>query len=126
MEVINLLYTLDDLLKNKKLKRKVWFDGCMLLISKLDEVNKMTKNVHFEKKSQAVVGNDFNDFVELANRIYVSQKALYFAHFTKRYEGDEYHTLLRKVKNDLARLKADVTEKSHLHDVKGEQNAQTL
>lgn len=104
-EVINDLYRLVRLLNQGKIRRTEWFRSCIKLTDSLFEVNKLIRNSQFLISSERAVGNEFNQFVELTNRIFIGLKALYMAYYTKRYHTFDYYQLFQQVQKDLVHLK---------------------
>lgn len=119
MEVINDLYRLIDLLNQKKIRRTEWFSRCIKLTSSLFEVNTLVQNSQFMVKSQRAVGDEFNQFVTLTNRIFIGLKALYMAYYSKRYHKFDYNQLLQEIQNDLVRLKTYVVGEQVSHVTSG-------
>ncbi|AHE66242.1 hypothetical protein Loa_00673 [Legionella oakridgensis ATCC 33761 = DSM 21215] len=71
-------------------------------------VNNLVHNAQFLISAKRAVGEEFEDFRELINRIFVGQKALYFAHYTKRHQKYDYQQLLQQIQADLEQLKTIV------------------
>lgn len=117
-EVIDDLYILVRLLNQGKIRRTEWFRACIKLTDSLFAVNMLIRNAQFIIKSEGAVGDEFNQFVELTNRIFIGLKALYMAYYTKRYHKFDYYQLFQQVQADLVRLKAFVigVEKMDLSD----------
>ncbi|HAT6325034.1 TPA: FUSC family protein [Legionella pneumophila subsp. pneumophila] len=104
-EVIDDLYRLVRLLNQGKIKKTEWFQACIKLTDSLFEVNKLITNSQFLISSEHAVGDEFNQFVELANRIFIGLKALYMAYYTKHYHTFDYYQLFQQVQKDLVHLK---------------------
>ncbi|KTC86903.1 FUSC family protein [Legionella brunensis] len=109
-EVINDLYRLVDLLNQEAIRRRDWFSSCIKLTDSLFEVNTLMRNAQFADKSARAVGDEFNQFVDLGNRIFIGLKALYMAYYTKRYHKFDYNQLFQQVQADLLRLKTFVID----------------
>ncbi|KTD76506.1 FUSC family protein [Legionella waltersii] len=117
-EVINDLYALVRLLNKGKMKRSTWFTTCIKLTDSLFEVNMLMNNMHFVLSSTRAVGDEFNRFVELSNRIFIGLKAVYIAYYTKHYHMLNYYQLFQQVQMDIEQLKTFVLadEKIDLND----------
>ena len=105
IEAVNQLYDLVDLLEKDKIRRKEWFSKCLKLTNCIFEMNNLVHNKQFELSAKRVVGNEFNEFFELENRVFIGAKALYLAHHTKRHGKYDYLQLKKQVHDDLDRLK---------------------
>ena len=108
-EVILRHRTLACLRNQKKISRTEWFKTCVALTNASFEVNSLLKNAQFTVSSNRAVGNEFFNFVEQSNRIFIGQKALYYAHYTKRYNKYDYRRLTKQLEVDLAQLKTIVS-----------------
>ncbi len=108
--VVKDLEKLVKLLNHGKISRSQWFRSCIELNRSLTEVNQLIKNSSFEYSSKKVVGEEFNQFVELTNKIFINIKALYSAYHTKRYLKYDYQQLYKQVVNDLATLERSLNE----------------
>lgn len=108
-EVIHRHLVLENLLNNKKIHHITWFKACVALTRSLFEVNSLVHNAQFSVSSKRAVGDEFDKFAELTNRIFIGQKALYYAHYTKRYSKYDYNHLQLQVESDLAKLKTIVS-----------------
>lgn len=107
-EVVQDLYYLVGLLNQDKIRRAVWFKGCIQLTSSLFEVNTLIQNASFVHRSERAVGDEFNQFVTLTNRIFIGLKALYMANYTKKCHKFDYEQLYQQMQIDLVRLKSYV------------------
>lgn len=114
-EVINDLYRLVNLLSQKKIRRRDWFSQCIKLTDSLFEVNTLVHNIQFAYKSELAVGDEFNQFALLTNRIFVGLKALYMAYYTKRYHKFDYNQLFQQVREDLIHLRTFVIDEQQTH-----------
>lgn len=103
-EVLQHLSELVNLLNQDKIQRTKWYHGCVALNRSLNEVNNLVRNAQFLHSSEQAVGDEFNYFVALSNRIFVALKALYSAYYTKRYHKHDYFDLYNQVQADLAQL----------------------
>lgn len=103
--VLNALFSLNVLLGRKKIKRQEWFKHCISLTSYMSTMNNLLNSANFLKGSDRAVGDDFKIFVRISNRIYINQKALYFAHYGKTYGTKTYYRLFDHVIFDLSELK---------------------
>jgi len=109
-EVISGLNRLVLLLNSNKIKRGDWFRSCIKLTGSIFAVNSLINNAQFEISSVQAVGGEFNQFVELTNRIFIGLKALYLAQSTKRHHKFDYNKLFQQVQFDLAQLEKIVTD----------------
>jgi hypothetical protein len=117
-EVINDLYALVRLLNKGKIKRSTWFTTCIKLTDSLFEVNMLMHNLQFVVSSTRAVGDEFNRFAELSNRIFIGLKAVYIAYYRKHYHLLNYYQLFLQVQLDIEQLKTFVLteEKIDLND----------
>lgn len=103
--VLNSLITLTTTLGRKRISHYEWFKHCIEVTSHMSNMNELLTSAQFIKQSNEAVGGDFKLFVRLSNRIYRNQKALYFAHYGKRYGTKKYFRLFDQVLFDLSELK---------------------
>ena len=113
-DVVNHLLGLINLLNQEKIDRNRWFNACINFNRSLNEVNNLVNNSAFEHSSEAVVGDEFNRFVLLTNKIFVALKALYSAYYTKRYHKHDYNQLFLQVQQDLIELQQLVNSQQNL------------
>lgn len=113
-KIIADLKTLLDLLNSDSNSKNKWFSACTHLSSNLTEVNQLVRNAEFEYSSEKVVGEEFNQFVDDANKIFIDLKALYSACFVKRYNRHDYEGLFLQINTDLAKLEQIVSQKLQL------------
>lgn len=99
--ILNLLKAMVVQINQEKINRLEWFDICLNLNQSLNEVNALVHNAEFEYSSERVVGEEFNQFVELTTSIFISLKALYSAYYTNRFHKHDYNKLVMQVENDL-------------------------
>lgn len=104
-EVVHDLYRLVHLLNQGKIKRTDWFESCLKLTRSLHEVDMLIENAQFMVRSERTVGDEFTEFVLLANRIFIGLKALYMAYYTPHYHKFNYYQLLQQVQADIVHLK---------------------
>jgi len=124
VEVVQDLYRLVHLLNQEKIKRTDWFEGSLKLTRSLHEVTVLIENSHFMVRSERAVGDEFTEFVELANRIFIGLKALYMAYYTPRFHKLDYYQLLQQVQADILHLKKFVVfNKQILENKLGVMNA---
>lgn len=124
IEVVHDLYYLVRLLNQDKIKRTKWFEGCLKLTRSLHEVDVLIENSQFMVRSEHAVGDEFTEFVLLANRIFVGLKGLYMAYYTPRYHKYDYYQLLQQVQEDILHLKKFVVfNKQMLENKLGVMNA---
>ena len=106
IEVINNLYHLIHLLNQEKIRRVDWYNSCTLCTTSIFEMNRLLCSSQFVDSSEHAVGDEFNQFVLLTNRVYVGLKALYLAYYTKCHRKFDYYQLVEQVQADLVQLKA--------------------
>lgn len=104
IELLATLNHLAGLLEHHKIHRKTWFSGCLKLTGLLAEMNGLVQNSQFLLRSQQEVGDEFNEFVLLANKCFISIKALYLAHHTSRHRKYDYLKLSSEVQESLRQL----------------------
>lgn len=104
LEIFKRLQALVELVNQETIRHSEFFRRCMALNSNLTEVNNLVASSKFLLSSEEAVGDEFNRFIELSARIFVSIKALYSAYYTKRYHKHDYYQLYQQVQNDLQEL----------------------
>ncbi len=123
-EVVNDLYSLVYLLNQERIKRGDWFECSLKLTRSLHEVDMLIENSQFMVRSERAVGDEFTEFVSLANRIFISLKALYMAYYTKHYHKFDYYQLFQQIQADMVHLKKFVAfNKQILENTLGEMHA---
>lgn len=103
-EVIDHLKALINLLNQKSFNHSSFFRRCIKFNNSLAHVNNLVHNSQFLLSAEEAVGDEFNQFVILTNRVFVGLKALYSAYYTKRYHKHDYSHLFIQVQTDLAEL----------------------
>lgn len=109
-DVIVHLKALLKLLNQDKIRRTKWYQNCINLNRSLLEVNTLVTNSQFEISSERAVGEEFNQFVDLSNKIFMGLKSLYSAYYTKRYHKHDYYQLFQQVQLELTQLEAIVAD----------------
>jgi hypothetical protein len=104
-EVVDDLFNLLHLLQQSKIKRTDWFKSCLKITSSLHEADTLIQNSQFMVRSEQIVGNEFTDFVQLANRIFIHLKALYMVYYTQRYHPINTNDVMAEVQTDMKHLK---------------------
>lgn len=104
-DVIRKLYRLIHLLNQDKISRTAWFKACIAFTDSLFEMEKLGRNAQFLISSERELGDEFTQFVELTNRIFIKIKALYLATYTKKHRKYDFNQLLQQVQVDLKLLK---------------------
>jgi uncharacterized membrane protein YccC len=105
-EIIMHLKALINLLNQDKFKHSDFFRRCIEFNNSLANVNNLARNTQFLLSAEAVVGDEFKQFVEQTNRIFIGLKALYSAYYSMRYHPHDYGFLYTQVQTDLAKLEA--------------------
>ena len=118
-DVITKLIKLINILTKKKISRSEWFSGCITFTQSLFELNNLIQNAQFKDRAERVVGHEFTHFIELTNRIFIGQKALYFAHKAKRFRKYDYNQLFQQVHLDLEQLKKIVDDTQIVDAISG-------
>lgn len=119
-KIIEDLKNLLDLLNhNNSNSTTKWFSACLILNGNLTTVNQLVKNSEFEYSSYKVIGNEFNQFVDQVNKVFIDIKALYSTCFIKRLNTHDYMDLFTQVNNNLSQLEQMINSKDKLFVNKG-------
>ncbi|OGT68712.1 MAG: hypothetical protein A3J38_07905 [Gammaproteobacteria bacterium RIFCSPHIGHO2_12_FULL_45_9] len=103
-DVLAHLKNLFHLLHEKNIKRPVWFKMCMGVTRTLAEVGELIRNSEFESSARDMVGESFNQFIQLTETTFVKLKAIYFASFLHHHDSAYYREPYEAVARDLDRL----------------------
>ncbi len=104
-EVVRKLYRLVHLLNQNKIRRTDWFEACISYTDSLFEMERLARNAQFLIRTKGTLGKEFNQFLALNSRIFVTLKALYISSYTKRHGKYDFNLLLEQVQKDLKNLK---------------------
>ncbi len=102
--ILSLLKEMVVYINHGNVKRLVWFELCLDLNHRLNEANALVHNAEFEYSSEKVVGEKFNQFVELTTEIFIALKTLYSAYYTNRSHQHNYADLLNITEDNLKTL----------------------
>lgn len=103
--ILKTLHKINEVLEQKHIRRSKWFQHCIGLTTEMTKLNSLINNKNFIKSSKSQTIEEFKLFVKICNRVYLTQKALYYAHFDNRFHTKQYTQLQDQLSFDMNQLK---------------------